>query len=49
MNNWIGDILRRNCILKYAIEGKINEGKDMTGSRGKGSQQLINSFKEKRG
>jgi hypothetical protein len=25
--NWIGDILCRNCLLKQAIEGKI-EGKD---------------------
>jgi len=25
--NWIGHILRRNCLLKHAIEGKIG-GKD---------------------
>jgi len=48
MNNWIVDTLRRNCILKYVIGGKVNEGIDMTG-RQRGSQQLINSFKEKRG
>ena len=23
---WIGHILRRNCLLKQAIEGKIKEG-----------------------
>jgi hypothetical protein len=25
--NWIGHILRRNCLLKHVIEGKL-EGKD---------------------
>jgi hypothetical protein len=24
--NWIGHILRRNCLLREVIEGKINEG-----------------------
>jgi hypothetical protein len=24
--NWIGHILRRNCLLKHVIEGKIKEG-----------------------
>jgi len=24
--NWIGHILRRNCLLKQVIEGKIKEG-----------------------
>jgi hypothetical protein len=23
--NWIGHILRRNCLLKHVIEGKIEE------------------------
>jgi hypothetical protein len=23
--NWIGQILRRNCLLKHVIEGKIEE------------------------
>ena len=25
--NWIGHILRRNCLLKQVIEGKIKGGK----------------------
>jgi hypothetical protein len=24
--NWIGHILRRNCLLRHVIEGKIKEG-----------------------
>ena len=24
--NWIGHILRRNCLLKQVIEGKLKEG-----------------------
>jgi hypothetical protein len=32
--NWLGHILRRNCLLKHAIEGKIEERIDATGSRG---------------
>ena len=24
--NWIGHILRRNCLLQWVIEGKIKEG-----------------------
>ena len=35
--DWIGHILRRNCLLKYVIKGKI-EG---TGIRGKRSKQLV--------
>jgi len=26
--NWIGHILRRNCVLQQVIEGKIKEGED---------------------
>ena len=41
--NWIGQILRRNRLLKHFIEGKI-EG---TGRRGRRSKQLLDKFKEK--
>jgi hypothetical protein len=30
--NWIGHILRRNCLLKHVIEGKL-EGKDRNGGK----------------
>jgi hypothetical protein len=29
--NWIGHILRRNCLLQQVIEGKIKEGIEGTG------------------
>jgi hypothetical protein len=32
--NWIGHILRRNCLLKQVIEGKIKGGTEVTGRRG---------------
>jgi hypothetical protein len=42
--NWIGHILRRNCLLKHVIEGKIQG----TGSRGKTLKQLLDDLKEMR-
>jgi hypothetical protein len=39
---WIGHILRRNCLLKHDIEGKI-EG---TGRRGIRRKQLLDDLKE---
>jgi hypothetical protein len=31
--NWIGHILRRNCLLKHGIEGKFERRIEMTGRR----------------
>jgi hypothetical protein len=31
--NWIGHILRRNCLLKYIIEGKPEGRIEVTGGR----------------
>jgi hypothetical protein len=42
--DWIGHILRRNCLLKHGIEGKI-EG---TGRWRRRCKQLLAEFKEKR-
>jgi len=33
--NWIGHVLRRNCLLKQVIEGKIKGGIEVTGRRGR--------------
>jgi hypothetical protein len=33
--NWIGHILRRNCLLKQVIEGKIKEGMEVTRRQGR--------------
>ena len=43
--NWIGHILRRNCLLKRVTEGKI-EG---MGRWGRISKQLLDDLNEKRG
>jgi hypothetical protein len=33
--NWIGHILRTNCLLRQVIEGKIKGGMEVTGRRGR--------------
>jgi hypothetical protein len=47
--NWIDHILRRNYLLKHAIEGKLEGRREMTGRRGRRSKQLLDGLKEKRG
>jgi hypothetical protein len=42
--NWIGHILRRNCLLSHIIEGKIIG----TRRRGRRRKQLLDDFKEAR-
>jgi hypothetical protein len=44
----IGDILRRNCLLKCVIEGKIEGTLEVTGRRLRRRKQLIGDLKEKR-
>jgi len=39
--NWIGHILRRNCLLKQVIEGKIKEDIEVTGRRGRRRRNWI--------
>jgi hypothetical protein len=46
--NWIGRILRRNCLLKHIIEGKIEGAIKMTGRRIRRCKQLLNGLKERR-
>jgi hypothetical protein len=45
--NWIGHILRRNCLLKHVIEGKLQRRKEMTSRRGRRRKQLLDDLKEK--
>jgi len=47
--NWIGHILRRNCLLQRVIEGKIQEGIQVTGRRGRRRRKLLDDLKERRG
>jgi hypothetical protein len=44
--NWIGHILRRNCLLQRVIEGKIQGAIEVTGRR---RRKLLVVFKERRG
>jgi hypothetical protein len=39
--NWMGDILRRNCLLKHVVEGKIEERIEVTGRRRRRRKQLL--------
>jgi len=47
--NWIGHILRRNCLLQQFIEGKIEGGIEVTGRRGRRRRKLLDDPKERRG
>jgi len=44
--NWIGHILRRNCLLQRVIEGKIKGEKEVTGRRGRRRRKLLDDLKE---
>jgi hypothetical protein len=45
--NWIGHILRANCLLQRVIEGKIQGGIEVTGRRGRRSRKLLDDLKKK--
>jgi hypothetical protein len=49
--NWIGHILRRNCLLlvQRVIEGNIQGGIEVTGRQGRRRTKLLNDLKERRG
>jgi hypothetical protein len=47
--NWIGHILRRNCLLKQVIEVKIKGEMEVTKRRGRRRKKLLDDFKERRG
>jgi len=47
--NWIGHILRRNCLLKQVIEGKINGEMEVTRRRGRRRKKLLDDLKDRRG
>jgi hypothetical protein len=47
--NWIGQILRRTCLLKQVIEGKITGEIDVTRRRGRRHKKLLVDLKDRRG
>jgi len=47
--NWIGHILRRNCLLKQIMEGKIKGEMEVARRRGRRRWKLLNDLKDRRG
>ena len=47
--NWIGHILRRNCLQQQVLEGKITIVIEVTGRRGIRRRKLPDDLKERRG
>jgi hypothetical protein len=47
--NWIGHILRGNCLLRQVIKGKIKGEIEATGKQGKRRRKLLDYLKERRG
>ena len=47
--NWIGHILRRNCLLKQVIEGKIKGEMKVTRRRGRRCRKMLDNLKDRRG
>jgi len=47
--NWIGHILRRNCLLKQVIEGNIKGEMEVTRRRGRRHRKLLDDLKDRRG
>jgi hypothetical protein len=46
--NWIGHILRRNCLLQRLIEGKMQGGIEVTGRQGRRRRKLLDDLKERK-
>ena len=47
--NWIGHVLRRNCLLQQVIEGKIKGQIEVTRRRGRRRKKLLDDVKDRRG
>ena len=47
--NWIGHILRRNCLLQHVIEGEIKGQIEVTRRRGRRRKKLLDDLKDRRG
>ena len=47
--NWIGHILRRNCLLKQVIQGKIKGEMEVERRRGRRRKKLLDDLKDRGG
>ena len=47
--NWIGHILRRNCLLEHVTEGKIKGQIEVTRRRRRRRKKLLDDLKDRRG
>jgi len=47
--NWIGHILRRNCLLKQVIEKKKKGELEVARRRGRRRKKLLGDLKDRRG
>jgi hypothetical protein len=47
--NWIGNILRRNCLLRQVIEGKIKGVTEVKKRLGRRRSKLLDDLEERRG
>ena len=47
--NWIGHILRRNCLLKHVIGRKIKREMEVARRRGRRRKNLLDDLKDRRG
>ena len=48
-SDWIGHILRRNCLLKQVIEGKIKGEMEVARRRVRRRKKLLDGLKDRRG
>ena len=46
--NWIGHILRRNCLLKLVTEGKIKGEMEVARRRGRRRKKILDDLKNRR-
>jgi hypothetical protein len=44
-DNWIGHVLRRNCLPEQVIEGNIRGGIEVKGIRGRRRRKLLDDLK----